>query len=176
MKTLTQQLVMYANYHRDPRNILTHFVGIPLIVFAIAALLARPEFALFGLVLAPVYFVVGAACLYYLALDIKLGILMGLVFSMTIYGAQYVASLSTIEWLVWSIGLFVVGWVFQFVGHFYEGKKPAFVDDMTGLLIGPLFVVCEFAFMFGLMKKLKAEVESRAGPVCHQTGPEAKAS
>ena len=31
----------YAEYHRDRRNIVTHFLGIPLIVFAIGILLAR---------------------------------------------------------------------------------------------------------------------------------------
>jgi uncharacterized membrane protein YGL010W len=44
----------------------------------------------------------------------------------------------------------VVGWVIQFVGHYYEGRKPAFVDDITGLIIGPLFVVAEAAFLMGM--------------------------
>jgi len=74
------------------------------------------------------------------------------------------------QWLSWGVGLFVVGWVFQFVGHFYEGKKPAFVDDLSGLAIGPLFVVCEFLFMCGTFKALKAAVEADAGPVTRQTG------
>ena len=40
MKPLTRHLVNYAHYHRDPRNIRTHFVGIPMIVVAVACLLA----------------------------------------------------------------------------------------------------------------------------------------
>ena len=36
MDTATRQLIEYARYHRDPRNIATHFVGIPLIAFGIA--------------------------------------------------------------------------------------------------------------------------------------------
>ncbi len=28
--------------------------------------------------------------------------------------------------------MFVIGWAIQFVGHHYEGRKPAFVDDVTG--------------------------------------------
>ncbi|MDP1165166.1 Mpo1-like protein, partial [Klebsiella pneumoniae] len=50
---------------------------------------------------------------------------------------------STTGWLVIGVGSFVVGWVFQFVGHYYEGRKPAFVDDLVGLLVGPMFVVGE---------------------------------
>lgn len=45
MKTLTEQLVRYAEYHRDRRNIATHFVGIPMIVAALAILLSRPAVA-----------------------------------------------------------------------------------------------------------------------------------
>ena len=39
---LTQQLAKYAAYHRDRRNIATHFIGIPMIVLAVAVLLSRP--------------------------------------------------------------------------------------------------------------------------------------
>jgi uncharacterized membrane protein YGL010W len=38
------------------------------------------------------------------------------------------------------IALFVLGWALQFVGHAYEGKKPAFLTNLTHLLIGPLWV------------------------------------
>ena len=44
------------------------------------------------------------------------------------------------HWLSWGLGFFVVGWIIQFVGHYYEGKKPAFADDLVGLLVGPMFV------------------------------------
>ena len=37
-------MVQYARYHRDRRNIATHFFGIPLIVFAIGVFLARAQF------------------------------------------------------------------------------------------------------------------------------------
>ena len=42
-------LTQYAAYHRDRRNIQTHLVGVPLIVFAIGVLLSRPVFELAGL-------------------------------------------------------------------------------------------------------------------------------
>jgi predicted membrane channel-forming protein YqfA (hemolysin III family) len=42
MKNLVDHLSQYAAYHRDTRNIVTHFVGIPLIVIAVAVLLSRP--------------------------------------------------------------------------------------------------------------------------------------
>ncbi|GFD75804.1 hypothetical protein ACI7YQ_13725 [Alteromonas marina] len=51
------------------------------------------------------------------------------------------------------------------VGHHFEGKKPAFVDDIMGLAIGPLFVLAELSFDLGLRKALKEEIERRSGPV-----------
>ena len=42
MRTATELLAQYAAYHRDRRNIVSHFIGVPMIVFAIGVLLARP--------------------------------------------------------------------------------------------------------------------------------------
>ena len=49
MRTLTQQLTQYAAYHRDRRNIATLFVGIPMIVVALAVLLSRPAWTIAAL-------------------------------------------------------------------------------------------------------------------------------
>ena len=32
--------------------------------------------------------------------------------------------------------MFVVGWVFQFIGHYVEGKPPEFFKDWRFLLVG----------------------------------------
>lgn len=39
---------------------------------------------------------------------------------------------------LWRIGLalFVGGWIFQFVGHFVEGKPPEFFKDWRFLFVG----------------------------------------
>jgi hypothetical protein len=40
-----------------------------------------------------------------------------------------------------SLGLFIVGWIFQFVGHaVYEKKSPAFMKNFEHLFIGPPWV------------------------------------
>ena len=38
--------------------------------------------------------------------------------------------------MVLSLILFVVGWIFQFVGHAFEGKPPEFLSDWRFLLVG----------------------------------------
>jgi uncharacterized membrane protein YGL010W len=38
-------------------------------------------------------------------------------------------------WMV-SAGLFVAGWIFQFIGHAFEGKPPEFLQDWRFLFVG----------------------------------------
>lgn len=166
MRNLSEQLTQYAAYHRDRRNILTHFVGIPMIVLAVAVLLARPVLAQWGAVaLSPATLVTLLTVLYYLKLDLRLGAVMAALMALSLWFAQAVAAQTTAVWLSVGVGLFVVGWVIQFVGHYYEGRKPAFVDDLVGLVIGPLFVVAEAGFLLGLRRELQHAIEERVGPV-----------
>lgn len=160
-KTVAEHLAQYGDYHRDRRNIMTHLVGIPMIVIAILTLLSRPEFSVAYLLLTPANLVVFAAVIFYIRLDIKLGLLMTVLLWLCLSLGRDIAAMSTLAWLSWGIGLFIVGWIFQFIGHYYEGRKPAFVDDIIGLAIGPLFVVAEVVFMLGLRPELKRQVEQQ---------------
>ena len=159
MKSLVDHLSQYAAYHRDPHNIATHFVGIPLIVIAVATLLSRPQW----MGISPAVLVMLASAVFYLRLELRLGLLMTLLLALTVWLGHALAGLGTAAWLGWGIGLFVVGWVFQFVGHYYEGRKPAFIDDVTGLIVGPLFVVVELGFLLGWGEDLRREMALRAG-------------
>ncbi len=164
---------MYAAYHRDTRNIATHFVGIPMIVFAVCVLLARPSVDVAGLSLTPIHAVWALATLWYLSRgEFVLGLATSAVNGVLMALALPLAEGSTASWLAWGVGAFVLGWIIQFVGHKYEGRKPAFVDDLVGLLVGPMFVVAEALFMAGWGKKLLAEIESRVGPT--RSGPPAQ--
>lgn len=163
MKTLQQQLGQYALYHRSKRNVLTHFFGIPLIVFAVLCLCVRIEFPVADYVINAAQVVVFASVVYYLMLSVSLGLIMAAILVLLSLGAVAIAQLSLRDWLVISVGLFVVGWVLQFIGHYYEGKKPAFVDDIVGLIIGPLFVLAEALFLMGFYRSLEQQVIEIAG-------------
>ena len=167
MRTLTQQLTQYAAYHRDRRNIATHFIGIPLIVLALAVLLSRPAFTLgaLPLTLSAAWLLFAVATVYYLVLDVTLGVMMICVSALCVALGEWIASQSMLVWLATGIGLFVIGWVFQFIGHVaYEHRKPAFVDDVTGLLIGPLFVLAEALFGLGWRPALREAIDAQVGP------------
>ncbi|QAY90513.1 DUF962 domain-containing protein [Pseudomonas sp. ACM7] len=165
MKSLVDHLSQYAAYHRDPRNIATHFIGIPLIVVAVAVLLSRPEWSLAGVWVSPAVLLALASAWFYLRLELRLGALMTVLLGLCVWLGHVLAQQSTFVWLASGIGMFVVGWVIQFAGHHYEGRKPAFVDDVTGLIVGPLFVVVELAFLVGLRHDLKEQIEARVGGV-----------
>ncbi len=165
MKTIQENLGQYAAYHRDRRNIFTHFIGIPMIVLGVVILLSRPAYSLGGLPFSPAVWAVIASVIYYIKLDARMGIVMGITYTAMLWVGVQIAPLATSVWLTWGIGLFLVGWIIQFVGHYFEGRKPAFMDDIMGLAIGPLFVAAELAFLLGLRKDLEAAVEAAAGKV-----------
>lgn len=164
MKTLTDQLTQYATYHRDKRNILTHFFGIPMIVASICVLLSRPVLMSDAPWLTPAAVCAVLSTIYYLRLDVRYGLVLAAYLVACITGSEhYLALASTGTWLAIGGGLFFVGWIFQFIGHYYEGRKPAFVDDLIGLLIGPLFVAAEAGFLLGMRKDVEAQIVARAG-------------
>ena len=168
MRAAIDLLTQYALYHRDRRNIASHFVGIPMIVFAIGVLLARPSFGIEGsggLVVTPAWIAFALATAWYLTRgNLVLGLATSLAVGVLIAMAHRVGGSGVGAWLAWGLGFFIVGWVIQFVGHWYEGKKPAFVDDIVGLLVGPMFVTAEVLFALGWGRPLLAEIERRVGP------------
>ena len=158
-------LKQYAEYHRDRRNILTHFVGVPMIVFGVGVLLAAARVPVAGFEVTLAWVVYALVAAWYLtrgAFGVGLATTVGV--GLLMVAAHGVAGGSTAQWLAWGVGFFALGWVIQFIGHYYEGKKPAFADDLVGLLVGPMFVVMEMLALLGLFKGLIAEIERHAGP------------
>lgn len=158
---LIRHLATYAAYHRDRRNVATHMVGVPLIVLAVEVLLARLRFGIGGIEIAAVDVAIVAVCCFYFTLDRKLALGMAVVLAVGKVIGGKIAEQDAATWLGWGLGLFVVGWLFQLLGHYWEGRKPAFLDDLRGLLIGPLFVLAEGVFHFGKRLELRRQIEAR---------------
>jgi uncharacterized membrane protein YGL010W len=49
-----------------------------------------------------------------------------------------------------SATIFGVAWIFQFVGHKIEGRKPSFFEDIQYLWVGPLFVLSRLFSRLGI--------------------------
>jgi uncharacterized membrane protein YGL010W len=153
-----RQLGSYASVHRDWRNKATHFVGIPLIVFSLLLLLSLLRFE-FGdrewtLSLA----VAIVAVLGWIALDLGIGILMAALMAPAWYAAEALAGALGSPSAIWTAFtvLFVGGWVLQFLGHHYEGKRPALLDNIFQGFIGPMFLVAETVVAMGHRRDLAA--------------------
>ena len=102
-----------------------------------------------------------SAAIFYLRLDVRFGLVMAGLLALCAWVGLALAQLSTVLWLACGLGLFVVGWIIQFIGHGFEGRKPAFMDDLKSLLVGPLFVLAEVVFLLGMRRELRDEVMGR---------------
>jgi uncharacterized membrane protein YGL010W len=172
MRTLQENLTQYAAYHRDRRNIATHFVGVPLIVFSVILALNEVHFSLGSMQPTLAVVVAVAAILYYVSQDVVLGLTMAVIFLLMCAGASEItARFATPAALGIALAIFVVGWALQYWGHYFEGMKPAFYDDVMGLAIGPMFVLAEAFFVFGAKPELRRYIEERVGPTVARRTP-----
>lgn len=175
MKSLEQNLVQYAAYHRDRRNIATHFAGIPMIVLAGVIAGAAVTVHLGSVEVSLTAVLAIAACVYYLVLDVVFGVTMAVaLFAACAVASEALARLGVAGALSAALALFVAGWALQFLGHRYEGMKPAFYDDVKQLLIGPLFLCAEVFFVLGAKPALARHIEERVGPVVARRTPPGK--
>ncbi len=142
MKSLADQMAIYAAYHQDARNKATHFIGVPIIVLSLFIPLAwlRVEFG--GVAISAAMLFAAVVVLYYLVLDVPMGFAMAVIFAA----------------LLWFIG----GWLLQLVGHVYEGRRPALADNLFQIFVAPIFLVAEAFFALGYKPRLREAVQRRA--------------
>ena len=74
MRPLAEHLAAYAAYHRDPRNRLTHFFGVPAIILAVLVLLALVRGTIGGIEISLAMVFVATMTVYYLLLDHVIGL------------------------------------------------------------------------------------------------------
>jgi uncharacterized membrane protein YGL010W len=135
---LRAQFADYGAFHATPGNRTCHSIGIPLIVVGGFALLGHIPLARVGgypLTLAEPLIL--ASTLYYSRLDAALAAMM----------LAVSAAMAAAGWFIpvpAAVGLFALGWVFQFLGHYvYEKKSPAFLHNVTHLMVGPLWILAK---------------------------------
>ena len=139
-QTLTEHLTQYAAYHRDRRNIITHFIGIPLIVVAVAILLSRPSLPLYGLWLSPDEVVAAIAEVFYVRLDLRL--VNNHVFITRFMLMDRHALCDNYPPVLAILGFrqFYSGWIIQFAGHYLKGVN--LLLSMTDGLSHWSFICC----------------------------------
>ena len=160
MKSFIEQAKFYAAYHQNIKTRYTHMAGVPLIILSIMILLGFVKIMIPGVFLTNLANIATLiALIYYFRLNWRLALLLTPIMLILLLIANSF-SLNGPTWLgLWSFLLFfIVGWGLQFYGHYLEGKKPAFMDNLCQALIAPLFLVAELYFMAGLMHSLKEQI------------------
>lgn len=158
MKDLQSWLDEYGESHLNATNKAIHWICVPAIFFSIVGLLASipagfisenvPEafgpYAHFGTVaMVPV-------AIFYIrhSFSIAIGMLLWCLFCL--WGNAWVGI--NVNWPLWqfSLTVFVVAWVGQFIGHKIEGEKPSFFKDIQFLMIGPAWLMSFVYHKMGL--------------------------
>src|SRR6185369_17396559 len=106
MQSIHALFTDYAAYHQTPGNKAFHRLGIPMIMLSAIGMLARVH-------LGPVdaaMVLIALAEIYYLAVEWRLGALM-----LVVSVGFYFFGLLIPMWA--NVALFVLGWIFQFIGH-----------------------------------------------------------
>ena len=136
MRDIRTQFADYAAYHQTAGNKWFHRLGIPLIVLSLLGMLTRVEIIRIGMLRIDAAIVlIALAQIVYLRLEWRLALVMLLVSIVFDFAG---AALS----LPLNVALFILGWVFQFIGHsVYEHRQPAFLTNAVHLLIGPLWIL-----------------------------------
>ena len=162
MQTLEQQMSFYAAYHQDARNKATHFVGVPMIIFGLFVALGWARVEVSGVTLTAAMLLAAVVLVWYFLLDVPLALAMLILNAGLLYLADLVSVQPIGTGLVWFLVFFGGGWVIQLVGHVFEGRKPALVDNFFQIFVAPIFLSAEVFFALGYKPALHAAVQKRA--------------
>jgi uncharacterized membrane protein YGL010W len=162
MKTLEDQMAVYAAYHQDARNKATHFVGVPLIMLSLFIPLAWLRVDVAGVTVSAAMLFAAAVIVYYFLLDVPLGLAMLALSAALVWLGDVIASQDTVQAWAWFGALFVGGWILQLVGHGFEGRRPALADNLFQILVAPIFLAAEAFFALGYKPELQRRVNAKA--------------
>ncbi|HAS8502628.1 TPA: DUF962 domain-containing protein [Vibrio vulnificus] len=140
MRSLEQWLDAYGESHQNSTNQKIHTFAVPGIFFSIVALIwSLPSLPLPVLSLNWVWVVALPVWWFYYRLSLSVFLMM-LGYTLASVALAWSVELLGMPLAEMAVGLFIVLWIFQFVGHKIEGKKPSFFEDLKFLLIGPVWV------------------------------------
>ena len=135
--TLLKLFDEYSEYHRDPVNAAIHKLAVPLIVFHVLAMLdwISLDISLAGHSITMAHAVFLPVLLWYLFMSARLALIMALFSALCLWLGRMTPSEAV-------IAIAIFAWIAQLIGHVrYEGKAPAFKDNLIQLLVGPVYFI-----------------------------------
>ena len=156
MADLQDVLQIYAAHHRSRFNNICHWVGIPCISLSTLAITHWLYIGVAGLTLSCNWLILAACLIYYYRLDRSLALIMAIaMLPLTAALSMLVGPAPNPVTGYWLMGVFFSGWTIQFIGHLFECKRPAFMDNVGQLAIAPLYILCKIIIAFGKRKDLQ---------------------
>jgi uncharacterized membrane protein YGL010W len=136
MQTVDALFADYASYHQTAGNKWFHRVGIPMIMLSAIGMLTYVTLADVATIrLDAAMVLIALSSAWYFVVEWRLAIAM---FAVSV--VFYFVGAAIPFWF--NVALFVLGWIFQFIGHkVYEHKNPAFFRNFVHLLVGPLWIL-----------------------------------
>ncbi|HZP68308.1 MAG TPA: Mpo1-like protein [Pseudolabrys sp.] len=160
--TFQRQLTDYVEYHRDPTNCALHVVGIVLLFLAAVLPLSLWPVTLFGLQTNIGLLLTIPVLIYWLILDVVLGVPLVAGAAVLLTAAAAISSHASVTavWIITAV-LLVIGVSAQIIGHqVFERRKPALLDNPPHLLMGPMFVMAKLFIAFGFRGDLAVIIQS----------------
>jgi uncharacterized membrane protein YGL010W len=158
---LRRQLTDYVEYHRDPMNCALHVVGIVILFLGAVLPLSLLPVTVFGLQVNLGILLALPVLIYWVLLDIPIGLAIAGVAALLLFTAATIASHASVT-VVWAISivLIVIGVAVQIIGHqVFERRQPALIDNPTHLLLGPVFVMAKLFISLGFRDDLAAVIQ-----------------
>lgn len=162
MKSFIEQARTYASYHEKIETRYTHFAGVPMVILSTLIFLGFIKIIVPGVFIINLAYIITLILLmYYFRLYWQLALVLTPIWIVLLLIANWFSNDGPTSFGIWSfIIFFVIGWGLQFYGHYLEGKKPAFMDNVSQGMIAPLYLVAELFFMLGYMQSLKTQILS----------------
>lgn len=160
---LRKSFVFYGAYHKETRNKWIHILFVPTIFTT--ALHFASKLPLCNCANAPsgVVTLADVAAVFYAVSFIKMEVGAGLMYAPLIYGMHHIANNALKGHTEVAIGLHVLGWVCQFIGHgLFERRAPALFDNLFQALHAAVFFVwLEVLFALGYKPELHKELQQQ---------------
>ena len=146
MRKIDQLFAEYAESHQNQTNKFIHWICVPLIFFTIVgfiSLIPAPHFCApyFGCISVASIVALFLVTIFHFTLSWRISLIMLLIMLFMEHFAYAInVHFKENSWIIY-LSIFVITWIFQFIGHKIEGKKPSFLKDLQFLLIGPIWLL-----------------------------------
>ena len=146
MRKIDQLFAEYAASHQNKTNKSIHWICVPLIFWTIIgfiSIIPSPHFcaAYFGCISIVSLVAITLVSIFYFRLSWRIAIIMIFLMLLMEHFAYAVnIHFGRNSWVIY-LSVFIITWIFQFIGHKIEGKKPSFLKDLQFLLVGPIWLL-----------------------------------